>query len=300
MNIAVDNLFGPMDAPRDGSEVFAALTKAAKERILILDGAMGTQIQGLSLNEDDFRGDRFADCSCHLQGNNDLLILTQPQAIEDIHYAYAMAGADILETNTFSSTTIAQADYSMEEVVYELNRDGARLARRAALKAEQKDGRRRFVAGALGPTNRTASISPDVNNPGYRAVTFDDLRTAYADPSARPHRWRRRHHPHRDHLRYAQRQGSDLRHERSVRREGHHPSGDDLRHDHRPLRPHAFRPDADRFLAFGPSRQAFHHRLELCAWRQCHARASCRDFQRRRYVRLRLSQCGPAQRIRPV
>ncbi|TXR49659.1 methionine synthase [Phyllobacterium endophyticum] len=181
MNIAVDKLFGPMDAPRDGSEVFAALTRAAQERILILDGAMGTQIQGLGLNEDDFRGDRFADCSCHLQGNNDLLILTQPQAIEDIHYAYAMAGADILETNTFSSTTIAQADYSMEEVVYDLNRDGARLARRAALKAEQKDGRRRFVAGALGPTNRTASISPDVNNPGYRAVTFDDLRIAYAE-----------------------------------------------------------------------------------------------------------------------
>ncbi|MBB3236531.1 methionine synthase [Phyllobacterium endophyticum] len=181
MNIAVDKLFGPMGAPRDGSEVFAALTRAAQERILILDGAMGTQIQGLGLNEDDFRGDRFADCSCHLQGNNDLLILTQPQAIEDIHYAYAMAGADILETNTFSSTTIAQADYSMEEVVYDLNRDGARLARRAALKAEQKDGRRRFVAGALGPTNRTASISPDVNNPGYRAVTFDDLRIAYAE-----------------------------------------------------------------------------------------------------------------------
>lgn len=185
MNIAVeslgDNLFGPMGAPRDGSEVFAALTKAAKERILILDGAMGTQIQGLNLNEESFRGQRFADCSCHLQGNNDLLILTQPQAIEDIHYAYAMAGADILETNTFSSTTIAQADYSMEEVVYELNRDGARLARRAAIKAEQADGKRRFVAGALGPTNRTASISPDVNNPGYRAVTFDDLRIAYAE-----------------------------------------------------------------------------------------------------------------------
>jgi 5-methyltetrahydrofolate--homocysteine methyltransferase len=184
MNVAVNsvgnNLLGPMDAPRGGLEVFAALTKAAQERILILDGAMGTQIQSLNLNEESFRGERFADCSCHLQGNNDLLILTQPQAIEDIHYAYAMAGADILETNTFSSTTIAQADYSTEEVVYELNRDGARLARRAALKAEQKDGRRRFVAGALGPTNRTASISPDVNNPGYRAVTFDDLRIAYA------------------------------------------------------------------------------------------------------------------------
>lgn len=114
-------------------------------------------------------------------GNNDLLTLTQPKAIEEIHYAYAIAGADILETNTFSSTTIAQADYGMEEQVYELNRDGARLARRAALRAEQRDGRRRFVAGALGPTNRTASLSPDVNNPGYRAVTFDDLRIAYAE-----------------------------------------------------------------------------------------------------------------------
>ena len=176
-----EQLLGPEGAPRDGSEVFTALTQAASERILILDGAMGTQIQGLGLKEANFRGDRFADCACHLQGNNDLLILTEPQAIEDIHYAYAMAGADILETNTFSSTSIAQADYGMEELVYELNRDGARIARRAAIKAEQKDGRRRFVAGALGPTNRTASISPDVNNPGYRAVTFDDLALAYAE-----------------------------------------------------------------------------------------------------------------------
>ena len=116
-----------------------------------------------------------------MQGNNDLLTLTQPQAIEDIHFAYAMAGADILETNTFSSTSIAQADYGMEAVVYDLNRDGARLAHRAAIKAQQADGRRRFVAGALGPTNRTASMSPDVNNPGYRAVTFDDLKAAYAE-----------------------------------------------------------------------------------------------------------------------
>src|SRR5690606_9816627 len=113
--------------------------------------------------------------------NNDLLILTQPKAIEEIHYRYARAGADIVETNTFSSTTIAQADYGMEEMVYELNRDGARLARRAVLRAQQEDGRRRFVAGALGPTNRTASISPDVNNPGYRAITFDDLRIAYGE-----------------------------------------------------------------------------------------------------------------------
>ncbi|CAD7023824.1 methionine synthase [Pseudorhizobium endolithicum] len=176
-----DELFGPQAAPRDGTEVLAALQKVARERILIIDGAMGTQIQGLGFNEDHFRGERFAGCACHQQDNNDLLILTQPQAIEEIHYRYAMAGADILETNTFSSTRIAQADYQMENAVYDLNRDGARLARRAALRAEKEDGKRRFVAGALGPTNRTASISPDVNNPGYRAVTFDDLRLAYAE-----------------------------------------------------------------------------------------------------------------------
>src|SRR5271154_2443016 len=159
----------------------SALSRAASERGLLIDGAMGTQIQCLGLDETHFRGDRFHSCDRHLQGNNDLLTLTQPQAIEDIHFAYAMAGADILETNTFSSTSIAQADYGMESMVYDLNRDGARLARRAAVKAEQIDGKRRFVAGALGPTNRTASMSPDVNNPGYRAVTFDDLRIAYAE-----------------------------------------------------------------------------------------------------------------------
>ncbi|EYR78448.1 methionine synthase [Shinella sp. 838] len=177
----LDTLFGPELPPRDGREILAALQAAARERILVLDGAMGTEIQTLKLVEEDFRGDRFGDCACHQQGNNDLLTLTQPGAIEDIHYRYALAGADILETNTFSSTTIAQADYGMEDMVYELNRDGARLARRAGLRATEKDGRRRFVAGALGPTNRTASISPDVNNPGYRAVTFDDLKRAYAD-----------------------------------------------------------------------------------------------------------------------
>ena len=179
-NSHLDDLFGPEQPPRDGREILAALAAAARQRILVLDGAMGTEIQTLKLVEEDFRGARCGDCPCHQQGNNDLLTLTQPGAIEDIHYRYALAGADILETNTFSSTTIAQADYGMEEMVYELNRDGARLARRAGRRAEEKDGRRRFVAGALGPTNRTASISPDVNNPGYRAVTFDDLRTAYA------------------------------------------------------------------------------------------------------------------------
>ncbi|MHB0953980.1 MAG: methionine synthase [Allorhizobium sp.] len=177
----LDALFGAEVAKRDGNEIAAALAKAARERILVLDGAMGTQIQGLGLDEEQFRGDRFQGCACHQKGNNDLLILTQPNSIEEIHYRYAMAGADILETNTFSSTRIAQADYQMEGAVYDLNRDGARLARRAAVRAEREDGKRRFVAGAIGPTNRTASISPDVNNPGYRAVSFDDLRIAYAE-----------------------------------------------------------------------------------------------------------------------
>ncbi|TCN32070.1 methionine synthase [Sinorhizobium americanum] len=175
------SLFGDLSPRPDGSEVFRALKEAASERILIMDGAMGTEIQQLGFIEDHFRGERFGGCVCHQQGNNDLLTLTQPKAIEEIHYRYALAGADILETNTFSSTRIAQADYGMEDMVYELNREGARLARRAAKRAEAEDGRRRFVAGALGPTNRTASISPDVNNPGYRAVSFDDLTLAYAE-----------------------------------------------------------------------------------------------------------------------
>ncbi|MEQ8347578.1 MAG: methionine synthase [Sneathiellaceae bacterium] len=181
MASSLDELFGPVADKPDGKEIRTALEQAARERILVLDGAMGTRIQALGFGEDDYRGEKFAGCACHQQGNNDLLILSQPKAIEDIHLEYALAGADILETNTFSSTSIAQADYGMEAMVYELNRDGARLARRAAIRAQQKDGRRRFVAGALGPTNRTASISPDVNNPGFRAVTFDDLRIAYAD-----------------------------------------------------------------------------------------------------------------------
>jgi len=179
MGPALDELFGETREKRDDPR--AVLTAAARERILILDGAMGTQIQGLGFAEAHFRGDRFGGCACHQQGNNDLLNLTQPAAIEEIHFRYAMAGADIIETNTFSSTAIAQADYGMEDMVYELNRDGARLARRACRRAEEIDGRRRFVAGALGPTNRTASISPDVNNPGYRAVTFDELRLAYGE-----------------------------------------------------------------------------------------------------------------------
>ncbi|WP_407176997.1 methionine synthase [Bradyrhizobium sp. STM 3562] len=158
-----------------------ALLAAARERILVLDGAMGTMIQGLEFDEAAFRGGRFANFHRDLRGNNDLLILTQPKAIEDIHAAYLRAGADIVATNTFSSTSIAQADYELTDIVYEMNCEGAKLARAAAARVSAEDGRPRFVAGAIGPTNRTASISPDVSNPGYRAVTFDDLREAYGE-----------------------------------------------------------------------------------------------------------------------
>jgi 5-methyltetrahydrofolate--homocysteine methyltransferase len=153
----------------------------SKERILVIDGAMGTMIQAMKLDEGGYRGARFDAWNRELRGNNDLLNLTRPDAVRDIHLAYYRAGADIVSTNTFSSTSIAQADYGTEGLVAELNREGARLARQAAQIAEREDGRRRFVAGALGPTNRTASISPDVNNPGYRAVTFDRLREAYRE-----------------------------------------------------------------------------------------------------------------------
>ena len=165
-----------------------------------------------------FRGERFAGCECHLQGNNDLLTLTQPQAIEDIHFAYAMAGADILETNTFSSTSIAQADYGMQDVVYELNRDGARLARRAAIKAERADGTapfRRRRARADQP-HRLALARRQQSGLPRRHVRRPARRLRRADP--RPDRRRRRPDPDRDDLRHAERQGGDLRLRGDLRR----------------------------------------------------------------------------------
>src|SRR6201992_2560148 len=161
------------------SAVASSFRAAARDRILVLDGAMGTMIQALQYDEAAFRSERFKDFHRDVRGNNDLLILTQPEAIEDIHAQYLRAGADIVATNTFSSTSIAQADYDMSDLAYELNLQGARLARSAAERVAAEDGKPRFVAGAIGPTNRTASISPDVSSPGFRAVTFDDLRKCY-------------------------------------------------------------------------------------------------------------------------
>ncbi|MBW8358415.1 MAG: homocysteine S-methyltransferase family protein [Weeksellaceae bacterium] len=150
------------------------------KRILVLDGAMGTMLQRYNFQDEDYRGERFKDWPSPLKGNNDLLTLTQPQAIEEVHRKYLEAGADIIETNTFSGTTVAMADYHMEHLVRELNIESARIARKVCDEFTAKDpGKPRFVAGSMGPTNKTASLSPDVNDPGYRAITFDELKIAY-------------------------------------------------------------------------------------------------------------------------
>ncbi len=158
-----------------------ALMAMLEQRILVLDGAMGTMVQRYDLDEAAFRGKRFHNSATDLKGNNEILSLTQPDCIAEIHTAFLEAGADIIETNTFGATRIAQADYSTDHLAYELNLESARLAQRAVADIEATDGKLRFVAGALGPTNRTASISPDVNNPGYRNVSFEELATAYAE-----------------------------------------------------------------------------------------------------------------------
>ena len=151
-------------------------------KILVLDGAMGTMTQQYKFNESDYRGSQFKDHSCSVQGNNDLLSITQPDAISTIHEKYLEVGADIIETNTFSSTSIGMADYSMESIVYDLNFESAKIAKIAAQKfTDLNPDKPRFVAGSIGPTNRTASMSPDVNDPGYRAVTFDDLVESYSE-----------------------------------------------------------------------------------------------------------------------
>ena len=156
------------------------IEKVLKNKILVLDGAMGTMIQRFSLSEEDFRGDRFKNHDCDLRGNNDLLSITRPDVIQSIHEDYLIAGSDIIETNTFSSTSIAQEDYNLSSIVYDLNFHSAKIAKEVALKYTTKE-KPRFVAGSIGPTNRTASISPDVENPAFRLITFDQLKDAYRE-----------------------------------------------------------------------------------------------------------------------
>ena len=181
-----------------------SLRQLLERRVLLLDGAMGTMIQRYKLTEADFRGDRFIDHARDLRGNSDVLILTRPDVIGAIHREYLAAGADIIETNTFSSTAIAQSDYALESHAYELNRDGARLAREAVDEWNARTPeRRRFVAGAMGPMNRTLSISPKVDDPSFRG---DDLRRGprrLRRSGARPHRRRLRSSAARDHIRHA-------------------------------------------------------------------------------------------------
>jgi 5-methyltetrahydrofolate--homocysteine methyltransferase len=151
-----------------------------KDRVLVLDGAMGTMLQAYKFTEEDFRGETFKDWKLSVKGNNDMLSITQPEAIKEVHRKYYDAGADIVETNTFSSTTIAMADYEMEDYVYDLNYESAKIAKEVADEfTKQNPEKPRFVAGSIGPTNKTGSMSPDVNDPGYRAITFDELRIAY-------------------------------------------------------------------------------------------------------------------------
>lgn len=159
-----------------------SISELLSEKILILDGAMGTMLQAYQFDESDFRGARFKNHNTLLKGNNDLLTLTQPKAIREIHSQYLDAGADIIETNTFNSNSISMADYHMESLVYELNFEAAKLAKELTQKYTSENPEKpRFVAGSIGPTNRTASMSPDVNRPGFRAVTFDELKDAYAE-----------------------------------------------------------------------------------------------------------------------
>ncbi|HBO15328.1 MAG TPA: methionine synthase, partial [Porticoccaceae bacterium] len=164
--------------PNRHTTITERLKNAAKKRILVLDGAMGTMIQRYQLQETDYRGERFAQWHCSQKGNNDLLSLSKPDLISEIHRAYLLAGADIIETNTFNATHISQTDYGMQEFSSKLNRASAQLAREAC-DAFSTEEHPRFVAGILGPTSRTASLSPDVNDPGARNVTFDELVTAY-------------------------------------------------------------------------------------------------------------------------
>ena len=161
---------------------FQVISNILKERILVLDGAMGTMIQRYKFTEKDYRGNRFKDYEYPLQGNNDLLSLTQPDTIREIHETYLDAGADIIETNTFSSTSVAMSDYHMENLIYELNFESAKIAATACKKYTDLNPKKpRFTAGSIGPTNKTASMSPDVNDPGFRAINFDELVDSYSE-----------------------------------------------------------------------------------------------------------------------
>ncbi len=258
---------------------------------------MGTMIQRHRLGEAEYRGERFADWPSDVKGNNDLLVLTQPEIIRGIHEAYLEAGADIIETNTFNAQAISMADYGMQALSYEINVEAARIARESAdLWTAKTPDRPRFVAGALGPTNRTASLSPDVNNPGFRNVSFEELVAAYSEQT-----------------RGLIEGGVDTIMIETIfdtlnakaagfavletfEELGVDAAGDDLRHHYRSLRPQSLGPDADGLLVFHAPSEAVLDRAELLLRRGASATVRGGNRRRRRLLRLDPSQCRAAER----
>ncbi len=285
--------------PDHRPDATAALTELLHERIVVLDGAMGTAIQRDRPDEAGYRGERFADWPSDLQGNNDLLTLTQPDIIAGIHREYLEAGADVIETNTFNANRVSLADYGMEDLAYELNLEAALLARRVCdeMTRETPD-RPRYVGGALGPTTRTASISPDVNDPGARNVSWDQLVAAYLEAARGLVDGGSDLHLHRDDLRHAQRQGGDLRRRAALRRAGSPLAGDHLRHDHRRVGTHAVGPGHRGVLGLRAPRPPARDRAQLRPRGQGDAPLHRRDVPPRRQLRLLLPQRRPAQRVR--
>ena len=259
------------------------------ERILVLDGAWGTMLQRAGLEDADYRGERFADHPREVAGDPDLLNLTRPDVVLDIHRRYLAAGADITTTNTFTATSIGQADYGLESAVHDMNVAGARLARQAV---DEVGGR--FVAGSLGPLNVTLSLSPKVDDPAYRAVTFDQVVESYAEQIRGLARGRRRPAPDRDDLRHAEREGGDRgRQGRRARA-----AALDLGHDRRPLRPHALRPDGRGLLELDRGGEAADRGSQLLARSQGDATARGRALPARRHVHELASERRPPERLR--
>ena len=256
---------------------------------------MGTMIQDHGLAEADYRGARFSDHAAPQKGNNDLLSLTQPGIVRDIHAAYLAAGADIVETNTFNSTAIAMADYLMEDAVYDLNFASARIARAAAdAQTELTPERPRFVAGVLGPTNRTASISPDVNDPGVAKHRLRDPRSRLRGGYVRPGGWRGRRPADRDGVRRPQLQGGDLRGENGAGGARRAPAADDLRHHHRRQRPDPDGADARSVRDLHRPCRTPGGRTQLRAGRGAAQAAYRRDRALQRGLCRLPSECGTA------
>ncbi len=278
-----------------------ALVDALQARILVLDGAMGTMIQRHTFSEAEYRGERFADWDRDLRGNNDLLTLTQPEAISGIHRAYLEAGSDLVETNTFNAQTISLADYGMEELAYELNLESARLARAECDAMTAADPDRPAVRGRRARPDQPHRLDlARRQRPGRAQRHLHGARRGLPRAGQRPGRRRRRPPAHRDDLRHAQRQGGDLRARDAVRGARPPVAGDDLRDDHRRVRAHAVGPGHRGVLELGAPRQAAARRAQLRARRAGDAALPGRDLARGRLLRLVLPERRSAQRLRRV